>query len=131
MTSAIAVVSLLLAASPAAPPKPHLQLIANPRVSLLPYPHRRHVHLTAVVHNTDERHWCPGVLVDWGDGDRSVHDGEYCEPISEADAGEVERNVVFIGDHTYWSGEFLIRVFLYHGNGKLVDEDRINVTVRH
>ncbi|HTP57221.1 MAG TPA: hypothetical protein VMJ72_03055 [Candidatus Paceibacterota bacterium] len=129
MVSAIAVVSLLLAGAPTSS-KPHLQLVANPQLSVLPFPNARPVCLTAIVRDADEATWYPGVAVDWGDGDRSLRDGEVRVPFTEADPDDVARSVVFIGRHEFWRGAFTITVRLFHGNGKQVLSNHIEITVK-
>ena len=129
MLPVIAALSLLLAPAHA-PSKPHLQLVASPQLSVLPFPNPRIVRLTVVVRDADEATWFPGVAVDWGDGNRSTRDGEVQVPFAKADPDDVARTVVYLGEHEFWRGAFTITVKLYHGNGKLVLSDHIEITVK-
>lgn len=119
---------VLFAKTPLTDPKPHVKLVAVPRMSLLPYPDRREVHLLVVAYHQDENLWCPDIVVDWGDESaRSAH-SETCVALENAPPEERERTTWYNGFHEYWAGEFVITVTFSH-NGKAVHQERTVVTI--
>lgn len=103
--------------------KPGLELRAAPRFAFSPV----NVFFTAeLVGGEDvEEFYCPEVEWEWGDGGKSVNEGD-CDPLEQG--GKIERR--FTAEHEYKrAGNYAIKVTLRRAGRSLVTQT-VRVTVR-
>ncbi len=106
------------------PKKPGLELRATPRMAFSP----ADIFFTAELKGGDDDHedlYCPEVTWEWGDGGKSVEEGD-CEPYAEG--MQIERR--YTAHHTYGrAAVYSIKVTL-RKNGRTVASQTVQVTVR-
>ncbi len=103
--------------------RPGLDLRATPRYAFSP----AHIMFTAELKGGDdvEELYCPEVEWEWGDGGRSVEEGD-CEPWTAG--AKIERR--FTGNHDYpMAGIYPVRVTL-RKSGKSIMTQTMSVTIR-
>jgi len=103
--------------------RPGLDLRATPRMAFSP----ADIFYTAELKGGDdgEDFYCPEVTWEWGDGGKSVEEGD-CEPY--ADGAKIERR--YTAHHTFpRAGVFTTRVTL-RKNGRAIVAQNVQVTVR-
>jgi len=123
--SALVILALapLALAGDSKPKKPQLDLRALPRFAFSP----ANVLFTAELVGGDdvEELHCPEVEWDWGDGGKSVKEGD-CPPFEPGQA--IERR--FTNEHEFKrAGNYEVKVTLRRGNRSIV-ASRVRVTVR-
>lgn len=104
--------------------KPTLSLRATPRMAFSPVT----VFLTAELNGGDdvEEYYCPQLEWEWGDGGKSVQEGD-CAPFEQG-VSKIERR--FTTDHEYRrAGVFNISVLLRRTNRAIAKAD-VRVTIR-
>lgn len=104
--------------------KPTLSLRATPRMAFSPVT----VFLTAELTGGDdvEDYYCPQLEWEWGDGGKSVQEGD-CAPFEQG-VSKIERR--FSTDHSYRrAGVFNISVLLRRANKAIAKAD-VRVTIR-
>jgi hypothetical protein len=103
--------------------RPGLDLRASPRMAFSP----ADIFYTAELKGGDdgEDFYCPEVTWEWGDGGKSVEEGD-CEPYAEG--AKVERR--YTAHHSFpRAGVFVTRVTL-RKNGRAIAAQNVQVTVR-
>ena len=103
--------------------RPELNLRATPRFSFSPAT----ILFTLELKGGDdvERVYCPEIEWEWGDGGRSVSEGD-CDPWEPG--AEIARR--YTGRHEFrYSGRYRVRVYLSKA-GKSVGETSLTITVR-
>jgi hypothetical protein len=104
--------------------KPGLELRATPRYAFSPV----RVLFTAELKGGDdvEQFYCPEVEWDWGDGGKSVEEGD-CDPWKDGTT-KIERR--FTASHLYqYAGLYLVKVTL-RKSGKSITTQTVQLTVR-
>ncbi len=104
--------------------KPGLELRATPRFAFSP----AHILFTAELKGGDdvEEFYCPEIEWEWGDGGKSVEEGD-CDPWA-AGSTKIERR--FTANHDYpTAGLYPVRVTL-RKSGKNIAAQSMNVTIR-
>jgi len=103
--------------------RPGLELRATPRFAFSP----AHILFTAELKGGDdvEEFYCPEVEWEWGDGGKSVEEGD-CDPWTSSST--IERR--FTANHDYpFAGLYPVKVTL-RKSGKSIAAQSMNVTVR-
>jgi hypothetical protein len=125
VVAGLALVAATIAAqSPPKLKKPTLSLRATPRMAFSPVT----VFLTAELNGGDdvEDYYCPQLEWEWGDGGKSVQEGD-CAPFEQG-VSRIERR--FTTDHSYRrAGVFNISVLLRRANKAIAKAD-VRVTIR-